>query len=88
MKYLAAYALLVMGGKENPTYEDVAKMLKEVGVAVDKEQLISMMDKLADKDFNTLINEGQTKLANMAPAQTRTASTTVVENVEKVEQKE
>merc|ERR1712210_419752 len=65
MKYLAAYALLVLGGNENPTYEDVGKMLKEVGVAVDKEKLITMMDKLADKDFATLVKEGKMKLSDM-----------------------
>ena len=68
MKYLAAYALLVLGGNENPTYEDVGKMLKEVGVAVEKEKLITMMDKLADKDFVTLVKEGKMKLSDMGTA--------------------
>merc|ERR1712037_231223 len=82
MKYLAAYALLVLGGNENPTYEDVGKMLKEVGVAVDKEKLITMMDKLADKDFATLVKEGKMKLSDMGTvAQAATAPVAIEEPV-------
>ena len=37
MKYLAAYALLVLGGNENPTSEDLTKLLKSVDCEVDKD---------------------------------------------------
>jgi ribosomal protein L12E/L44/L45/RPP1/RPP2 len=33
MKYIAAYALLVLGGNEKPTDADVRKVLQEIGPA-------------------------------------------------------
>ena len=35
MKHLAAYALLVLGGKDAPTADDVEKLLKASGVTAD-----------------------------------------------------
>lgn len=32
MKYVAAYAILVLGGKPEPSGADVEKLLKEAGV--------------------------------------------------------
>ena len=32
MKYVAAYALLVLGGKDQPTEQDLSTLLKEVGI--------------------------------------------------------
>ena len=39
MKHLAAYALLVLGGNENPSAADVEKVLKDSGVSADKEKI-------------------------------------------------
>ncbi len=39
MKHLAAFALLVLGGKENPTAADVEKLLKDAGVKADTEKI-------------------------------------------------
>ena len=47
MKYLAAYALLVLGGNEHPTADDMIKLFKEVGTSVDKEKLAVMLEKVA-----------------------------------------
>ena len=70
MKYLAAYALLVLGGNENPTADDLSKLFKGVGVAVDKERLACMLEKIATsgKSLTQLIHEGEGKFATMAPA--------------------
>ena len=70
MKYLAAYALLVLGGNEHPTADDMGKLLKEVGVAVDKVQLATLIEKVAGsgKTLPELIAEGSEKFAAVAPA--------------------
>jgi len=39
MKHLAAYALLVLGGKENPTAADVEKLLKDAGCKADSDKI-------------------------------------------------
>lgn len=38
MKYVAAYALLVLGGKAEPAAADVEKLLKEAGVKSESEK--------------------------------------------------
>ena len=35
MKHIAAFALLVLGGKKNPTAADVEKLLKDSGIKAD-----------------------------------------------------
>eukprot|EP00347_Sterkiella_histriomuscorum_P021926 403332289 len=76
MKHLAAYCLLVLAGKQNPTADDVSKLLKEVGVAPVKEDLDTMMKALAGKKLHELVRDGSKKLASVpsggvaaAPAQ-------------------
>jgi len=39
MKHIAAFALLVLGGNENPTAADVEKLLKASGVSADSEKI-------------------------------------------------
>ena len=39
MKHLAAFALLVLGGKQNPSAEDVEKLLKDAGVKADSDKI-------------------------------------------------
>ena len=45
--------------------DDVAKLLKEVGVAADKENLKVMIEKLAGKSIPDLIKAGQSKFASI-----------------------
>ena len=44
---------------------DVAKLLKEVGVAGDKESIDTMISKLDEKDLTELINSGYEKFAGV-----------------------
>ncbi len=37
MKHIAAFALLVLGGNENPSAADVEKALKDAGVKADSD---------------------------------------------------
>jgi large subunit ribosomal protein LP2 len=65
MKYIAAYALLVLGGKANPKAADVDKVLKEAGIKSDAEQVEKLISALAGKTFHELVQNGNKKMASM-----------------------
>merc|ERR1740123_98641 len=65
MKHLAAYCLLVLGGKASPSKGDVQALLKASGVSADDAQLDIMMKRLEGKSIPELIAEGSGKLASM-----------------------
>jgi large subunit ribosomal protein LP2 len=52
MKYLAAYLLLTLGGKAQPSAEDVKAVLSSVGAEVDSERLDKLISELSGKDIN------------------------------------
>jgi len=58
MKYIAAYALLVLGGKSAPTAADVETVLKDAGIKADSGKVASVVAALAGKEFHTLVAEG------------------------------
>ena len=62
MRHLAAYLLLVIGGKENPTAEDVKSVLGAAGIEVDEERLNTLITELEGKSLAELIAEGSSKL--------------------------
>merc|ERR1712038_533986 len=82
MKHLAAYCLLVLGGNASPSAEDVEKLMKEVGVKVDKEALGTMIEKVGAAPVQTHISNGAAKMgsvgggggAGAAPAQAEEAT--------------
>ena len=47
--------------------DDVAKLLKEVGVAAEKESIDNLIKSLKGKKLHDLVNEGSSKLASVAP---------------------
>jgi large subunit ribosomal protein LP2 len=67
MKYLAAYCLLVLGGKATPSEGDVAKLLKDVGVEADTEELKVMMKRVTaeGKSIPELMTEGRSKMQTL-----------------------
>ncbi|KAK6504169.1 60S acidic ribosomal protein P2 [Arthrobotrys conoides] len=65
MKHLAAYLLLQTGGNASPSAGDVSKLLESVGIEADTERLEKLLSELEGKDINTLISEGQSKLASV-----------------------
>ncbi|KAI9321899.1 60s acidic ribosomal protein-domain-containing protein [Dichotomocladium elegans] len=65
MKYLAAYLLLVAGGKAAPTAEDVKTLLGSVGVEAEAERITALIKALEGKSVEELIAEGQEKLASV-----------------------
>ena len=93
MKHLAAFALLVLGGKENPSAEDVEKLLKDAGVKADSEKIQKMIAAFEGKNFHELVQGGLSKMASMgtgsAPAAsgaTKSAAPVKEEKKEEVEE--
>merc|ERR1712214_232016 len=71
IKHIAAYALLILAGKEDPTAADVEKVLKDAGVASDAEKAKAIAEALKGKQFHELVKEGSAALGSMgtgAPA--------------------
>ena len=88
MKHIAAYALLVLGGNENPTAADVEKLLKEAGVKADSEKIESMLSKFEGKPFNELVGSGLTKMKSMGGAAAPVAGAAAVNAVEEEKKEE
>ena len=65
MKYIAAYALLVLGGKAEPSAADVEKVLKEAGIKAEAEHLERLVSSLKGKQFHELVEGGKQKMASM-----------------------
>ena len=65
MKHLAAFALLVLGGKENPTAADVEAFLKKAGVSADSEKIEAMIKAFEGKKFHESVEGGLAKMATM-----------------------
>ena len=80
MKYIAAYALLVLGGNASPKAADVEKVLKEAGIKSEAEHVERLINALAGKPFHELVKNGTAKLSAMgatavaAPAATTSAA--------------
>ena len=58
MKYIAAYALLVLGGNASPSTADVEKVLKEAGIKAEAEHLERVVSSLQGKQFHELVQSG------------------------------
>jgi len=83
MKYIAAYALLVLGGNNAPKAADVEKVLKEAGIKSEADHVERLVAALAGKTFHELVAAGNKKLASMgsvsaAPAQAKAETATKV----------
>ncbi|KAF8560949.1 hypothetical protein P879_05366 [Paragonimus westermani] len=76
MRYLAAYMLCQLGGKERPTATDIANVLSSVGIEHDSARLkqvcfthrfdiLQLLDELSGKDVTKLIAEGHSKMASV-----------------------
>lgn len=65
MRYVAAYLLAVLGGKESVTSKDVEKILSSVGIEVVADKLELVIKSLAGKSIEDLIKAGREKLSSM-----------------------
>jgi len=68
MRHIAAYALLVLGGKDEPSAADVEKVVKDAGAEADKEKITALCEALKGKAFNELVATGIAKLGSMGAA--------------------
>ena len=65
MKYIAAYALLVLGGNAEPKAADVEKVLKEAGIKSEAEHVERLITALKGKTFHEAVAAGLAKFASM-----------------------
>lgn len=65
MRYVAAYLLAVLGGKESPSTADIEKILSSVGIEADSTRLNKVVADLKGKSIDDLIKEGREKLSSM-----------------------
>ena len=68
MRHIAAYALLVLGGKDSPSAADVEKVVKDAGVEADKEKIEALVKAMEGKEFHELVATGIAKLGSMGTA--------------------
>jgi len=64
MRYVAAYLLAALNGKE-PSSADVEKILSSVGIQIDQEKLKKVLGELKGKNLEEIISKGKEKLASM-----------------------
>ena len=69
MKYIAAYALLVLGGNAQPKAADVEKVLKEAGIKSEADQVERVIKSLQGKAFHELVQSGTAKLGALGSVQ-------------------
>lgn len=63
MKYLGAYLLAVLGGKESPTADDIKEILQAGGIEIEDDILDVILPRLEGKSVHELISEGYGKFA-------------------------
>mmetsp|Transcript_26211 Transcript_26211/g.41962 ORF Transcript_26211/g.41962 Transcript_26211/m.41962 type:complete len:168 (-) Transcript_26211:469-972(-) len=63
MKYMGAYLMAVLGGKESPTAADVKVILEAGGLTIDQEMLDRVIAKMDGKQAHELIAAGYGKFA-------------------------
>ena len=93
MKYVAAYALLVLGGKAEPTESDLTSFLKSIDIEANADEVKTVIAALKGKQLHELANQGIGKISSMAvssnaaPAQqTSNAGAAKVEEKKKEEE--
>lgn len=63
MKHMATYLMLVLGGNESPSADDVSKALSSVGIEADSEELNKLISELDGKNLSEVLASGESLLA-------------------------
>eukprot|EP00442_Polarella_glacialis_P008334 CAMPEP_0115119426 /NCGR_PEP_ID=MMETSP0227-20121206/45084_1 /TAXON_ID=89957 /ORGANISM="Polarella glacialis, Strain CCMP 1383" /LENGTH=113 /DNA_ID=CAMNT_0002520893 /DNA_START=77 /DNA_END=418 /DNA_ORIENTATION=- len=63
MKYMGAYLMAVIGGKENPTEADVKTILEAGGISCDDAMLKTLVGRMDGKQAHEMIAAGSLKFA-------------------------
>eukprot|EP00026_Physarum_polycephalum_P021961 Phypoly_transcript_25628.p1 GENE.Phypoly_transcript_25628~~Phypoly_transcript_25628.p1 ORF type:complete len:114 (+),score=48.12 Phypoly_transcript_25628:128-469(+) len=62
MKYVAAYLLAQLGGKADPSAQDITAILDSVGIAADSARVDALLKEVKGKNVAELITKGKEKL--------------------------
>ncbi|XP_066503770.1 ribosomal protein, large P2, like [Hoplias malabaricus] len=65
MRYVAAYLLSALSGKENPDASDIKKILESVGIEADDTRMNKVVTELKGKNVEEVIAQGYGKLASV-----------------------
>ncbi|CAN0425039.1 large ribosomal subunit protein P2-like [Lampetra fluviatilis] len=65
MRYVAAYLLATLGGNEQPTANDIKKILGSVGIEADDSKLSKVINELKGKNVEEVISAGFTKISSV-----------------------
>uniref|UniRef100_A0A7S2J6U2 60S acidic ribosomal protein P2 n=1 Tax=Alexandrium andersonii TaxID=327968 RepID=A0A7S2J6U2_9DINO len=63
MKYLGAYLLAVLGGKESPSSDDIKAILEAGGIDIDESMISKVCERMDGKQAHELISTGFGKFA-------------------------
>ena len=94
MRHLAAYLMLVLGGNEKPTAEDIKSVLEAIGAEAEDEKIEKLLADLEGKNVEELIKAGLDKLVSIptggaaAPAAAAAAAEEKKEEEAKEEEEE
>ena len=62
LKYVSAYLLANLAGTENPTVDQVAKIVESAGAKADKAEIENLVSQLQGKNITSVIDSGKSKL--------------------------
>ncbi|KAK8816264.1 60S acidic ribosomal protein P2 [Blastocystis sp. ATCC 50177/Nand II] len=65
MRHLSAYLMLVLGGNEKPTAENIKTVLESVGAEAEDEKIEKLLADLEGKNVEEMIKEGLEKLVSI-----------------------
>eukprot|EP00605_Chrysophyceae_sp_TOSAG23-4_P001645 GSChrysophyteH1.ASY1.ANO1.1806.1 assembled CDS len=65
MKYIAAYALCVVGGNATPDVNDIVKVIQAAGGEADEDAIGTLIGDMAGKDIHELLAAGEEKVKGM-----------------------
>lgn len=66
MKVIAAFLLAKLGGNENPTSNDLKKIIESVGAEIDETKIDLLFSLIKDHDVTELIAAGREKMAALS----------------------
>lgn len=94
MRYVAAYALAVLGGHEHPTVDDLERIITSVGGEFDRAHAETLVKALAGKAIHEVIKASESKLASLpvggvaAPAASASAPSAAKEEKKETKKEE
>ncbi|XP_022345314.2 large ribosomal subunit protein P2-like [Crassostrea virginica] len=65
MRYVAAYLLAALSGNNNPSADDLKKIIGSVGIDCEADKITKIIGELKGKNIEELITKGQEKLASV-----------------------